>query len=340
MLKEYGIDEPEPVLELPTTATKIDKEIATLRQGRWNKAITTCIGAIAGTYVASQYGAWVISDLLNVVANVSIAGQVAQIAIGTVMMAGAVGYGLYKAVERYFEVKGHETNPVIPPAQAQLNELSSLEQKLEQSRKNIAELEHKLSLSPIASPRYDQEESLTVATTPPTIWSTVKKIALGSISFINGVTAGAFIARVFFVKGTAIALPFVAASLSNPITIGILVGLGVAYGAFKFYQYHQERKEEHAKVLLAQRDERIQCLAQEVVISGMREKLYSAMVKKMEEPDNTEINAKTMTTQPLTTGLSHTVFARPRSKSLGGEPAIGSPDANLTRLGPPKNRAA
>jgi hypothetical protein len=92
--------------------------------------------------------------------------------------------------------------------------------------------------------------------------------------------------------------------------------------------------------LLAQRDERIQCLAQEVVIAGMREKLYSAMVKKMEEPGLSEASTRALSTQPLTTGLNHTVFARPRSKSLGGEPAIGSPDVDLTRLGPPKNRAA
>jgi hypothetical protein len=342
-LQDYGIeDKPEPFTEEEDTiaVSKLDARIATLGQGKWKKTAVAFMATMVGTYVAAQYGAWVVSDFLNSVASITIGAPIVQIVLGTIMMVGAFSYGLYKAIERFFEVKVHATNPKVSVAQAQQKELSNLEKRLENSQKNIAELEAKLDLLPVNSPRYDQEEFLNDANRQrPTIWSSIKKIAAGSIQVINGITTGAFIARVFFVKGTAIALPFAAASLSNPITIGILVGLGLAYGAFKFYQYHQQRKEEHAKLLLEQRDERIEFLKQEVVIAGMREKLYNAMAKKMNEAASIT-QAKVPVPQPLTNALNHTVFARPRNMSVGTSPAVGSPAVDLAPLGGPKNRAA
>jgi hypothetical protein len=68
--------------------------------------------------------------------------------------------------------------------------------------------------------------------------------------FLNFGMTGAFVARTIFIRGlTAFLLPGLAAAvcLSNPITIGILVGAFVAWGFYKYYTYRKAQNEQKMK---------------------------------------------------------------------------------------------
>ncbi|MES2218698.1 MAG: hypothetical protein V4501_09840 [Pseudomonadota bacterium] len=321
-------------------ASKLDQKILSLGKGKWKKTAVTLIATIGGTFVALQYGAWIISDILNMVANITIGAPIVQLVLGSLMIAAAGIFGIYKAVERFYQVKDHEANQKISVFEQQKLDLKSLENRLEASQKNIAIQEKKLGITPGTDlPRYDEKQFFTdISRRGPTVWTTFKKVCTRALQFLNGGLTGIFLARLFFVKGTAIALPFVAATLSNPITIGILVGAGIAYGAFKFYQFHEQRKEEHAQKLLAEREERIECLKQEVIIAEMREKLYTTRVELRETVEDYSIPSTTVKPEPSYSKIANTTLfgGQPRRYSDSDIPDI---DSAPVITPPPKSAA-
>jgi hypothetical protein len=318
-----------------TQASEMDKKILSLSKGKWKKTAVTLFATIVGTYVGAQYGSWIVTDILSTVTNFTVGLPVVQIVLGTALMALAAGYGVYKAVQRYFEVK--EYGPKISAIDLQQSAISTLEKTLQEKQKAIASLEQKLGANLVAYKPFSQgpsaKEHLFADSygSPPTVWSTVKKAATRVFHFVNGACTGIFLARLLFLKGQAIALPFVAASFSNPVTIGVLVGVGVLYGAFKLYQYHQERKEEHAKALLDRREERLQCLKQEVELAGLREKLYTAQVSALPAIEASRPRAKSAVVSikdAKVTFFAEPPSERPRSYSENDKPAKEVPAAD------------
>jgi hypothetical protein len=97
------------------------------------------------------------------------------------------------------------------------------------------------------------------------------------IKFIDGCCTGIFIARAFIVKNSAIALPKIMIfSFSSPVTIGILIGAGLLFGAFKAGEYILSRHYAYGQDLLKTRTERLEYLKNEVEIADLREKLFIA----------------------------------------------------------------
>jgi hypothetical protein len=266
----------------------IDEKITGLTKGKWKKTAITFISVLGGTYVAAQYGAWIITDILNSLSVAVLGIPMVNIILGAGLLAIAGIYGIYKAVERYREVGKFQKNEKIAALKNNQAELNDLETRLANHQKNIAANEKTLGLAPApVVNKYVEEQFFNDITRKgPTKWTTFKKVATRAFHFVNGVCTGIFLGRLFLVKGTAIALPFAAAMLSNPITIGVLCGIGLLYGAFKMYQYHERRKEERAKLLFEQRAERIACLKQEVELAGLRDQLLSIEAEKKVAADN------------------------------------------------------
>jgi hypothetical protein len=313
-------------------APSIDKPITSLGKNKWKKATVALISTVGGTYVAAQYGSWIIMDLINIVANISSVLPLVNFVVGIVLLTVTGLYGIYKGYERYNSVKANNNLLDIKENQKLIN----LEERLENLKKFVHAKKLELGL-PLKSTKHikrDVEKYFDdIHRRDPNKWTRTKKILKRAFQFVNGFTTGAFIARIFFIKGTVTALPFVAAAFSNPITIGVIVGIGVLYGAFKTYEYHQKRKEERAQLLLAKRAEKITFLKQEIDLAVLEEKLITLKIQDKYK-SGINLSSETITpnnTQPKIITSSRGIFTVPnklvrvRSLSVGDAPLAANP---------------
>jgi hypothetical protein len=282
-LAEYNVgptNTPLHIDKIAASASHIDKPILSLTKNKIKKAAMMFFSAIGGTYVAMQYGAWIVTDMLNVSFNIAASIPVLNI-VGAVLSAITIGYGIYKAYQKYHSLKELEKDATIIELK-QNNRLIDLEATLEKLQKSIAAKKEILGI-PVASNiniKHNEEQFFNdIHRRGPTKTTQLKKFLKRAFHFTNGFCTGAFLARLFFVKGTALILPVAAVVFSNPITIGIIVGVGLIYGAFKAYEYHLNRKEERAKLLLGQRVERMECLQQQVELAKLERKLLTTQIK-------------------------------------------------------------
>jgi hypothetical protein len=333
---------PKPEEDLKGVAVSIDKQIMDVGKNKWKKTAVTIISAAGGTYVAAQYGSWIITDFLSIVANVTIAIPLVNLILGTVLLAGSALYGIYKGYQRYQEVKAHEESVALKEI-AKQQQLENLELRLANLQTSIVVKQAKLGL-PVTTHglvKYNEEQFFeNIYNRGPSKWTQTKKVLKRALQFFNGFCTGAFIARIFFVKGTVVALPFVAAALSNPVTIGILVGVGVLYGAVKLYQYHQDRKEQRAVAMLAQRQERLVCLKQQIDLAELENKLLSAKEQRhyaqLRVAANDEVirppSPDTVSSLSPVTLSSAGLFSQgPRSRSLSRDDDVPEFNAHLSQ---------
>lgn len=288
--RELGVNYREPVEEkaVERSAT-LEAEIDYLGQDKKTKAVTTGVSTTIGTFIGTQYGTWIVADVLAKVFNVVMLTPVVNVVLGWTYMIGSALYGIYNAVKRYGSVKeqretldqelakaGHAVDTLEDRYKAKVARIDALKAELKGMGGNPRFPE---------SVRFDQPQffSDVKRNSPTTGWTTVKRYAMRAFQFLNGFTGGAMIARIFFVKGTAIVLPFAAAALSNPVTMALVFGIGFAYGIFKAYQYHKQRKELHAKEALQQRSERIACLKKQCRLADVAIQVLEHRIQQVKE---------------------------------------------------------
>jgi hypothetical protein len=253
----------------------LDEEIKSLSKNKKIKTAITLLATLGGTFVAIQYAAWIVLDLVKFVANVSIGTDVVSLIVGAGLGAITLVVGIHAAVKRYREVGSFADKSEIKALDKAQAEETSLEEKLNILKSSIAHLQEKSGLrAPVTKLiNYNNDQFFTnVERTGPTKTTKWKKRFTRLYHLINGVCTGIFIGRLFLLKGSATAMFFVVPMLSTPATIGLIVAIGVIYGLFKTYQYHQARKEARAKMLLEQRAERITCLKHEIEFVALQEK--------------------------------------------------------------------
>jgi hypothetical protein len=289
-------------------AESLDQRINQLGRNAKTKAATAFVSKSASAYIGVQYGAWIVTDVLAKVANVACAIPIVNTVCGWAFMAGSLAYGVYKGIKTYSAVKEQKRALAsrVSETQQQAESLETVhKQKLaaiDTKQKLLKSLGGDTKLPKTVDFKESQFYS-DVTRKGESVWTRFKKGAVRALSFFNGITAGAFIARAFCVKGTAVFLPFAAAALSNPITIGIVAGVGVAYGLFKLYEYHQARKEERAQNLLKEYTDRIECLGREVEIADIclqvldkrvteRQAVQSTVVANVDEPQPSAVLSK------------------------------------------------
>jgi hypothetical protein len=343
-------------IDVEETYISGDEEIVLLGQNKWKKTAITGLAATVSTYIAAQYGAWIVTDLLKMALGVSLNIPGLSIGIGIAFMVGSTFYGIYKAYERYQEVKKYAAT--IEKQELKLNsQVSTLEKLYEEKTKKLEKLKEELlvlSKDPADQLWLVQQAKLIKSSTlvaplsqkapePTTFWDKTKKFCSRAYAFLGGATTGIMIGRIATISGSAIFLPFAAAALATPYTIGILVAVGVVYGLFKAYQYHQARKEAKAKALFESRAEKIEALKEQSEVADLQIKLLSA--KKAEllnrasaEPQATEkqpgvavkarddvaLVQKRSTALPAYAGSSQTLFARQTKDDLDRVPLSAS----------------
>ena len=278
-VKSY--EKPLDLTKTPGRAAGMDQQILTLTKKKKRKAVMAFLSAVGGTYVAFQYGAWIIMDFLEEAAKLAASIPLLNV-LGVALLGTTVLYGVYKACQRYSTLQKNEKQANLQ-ALAHNQRALDLEKELKHLNQFIAFKQNKLGIAklPAENIQHDQDQFFTdVNRRGPSRMTRVKKILKRAFHFVNGFCTGAFLARLFFVQKTAIILPAAAVAFSNPVTIGIIVGVSLLYGAFKAYEYHLNRKEERAKLLLEQRTERLDCLRQQVELARLENELLSAKIKQ------------------------------------------------------------
>ncbi|MEO8400274.1 MAG: hypothetical protein ABI597_00575 [Gammaproteobacteria bacterium] len=253
-------------------SSTMDKELDYLNKDHGYKTAAEFVSTTWGTYIGVQYGAWIVTDMLSKLASVTSAIPIVNLICGAAFIGVSVLNGIYKAAARYTGLgktadEANLKNQSLEAASA----AQSLEDILIEKREANNDLRRQLKAKkgnleglPKCPVQFDEPQFFgDVTRDGPSKWTKVKKFAKRSLTFINAFTGGAFVARIIFVKGTAIFLPFVAVA-GGPWTIPVLVGIGLLYGVFKLWEYHVKQKEQRSKDLLAQHEEHVQCLKKDI----------------------------------------------------------------------------
>jgi ABC-type nickel/cobalt efflux system permease component RcnA len=281
---------PLHINKMPARAGSMDEAILSSTKNQRKKVLIAFASAVGGTYVAMQYGTWIITDFLKAVMKITASDPVLNI-IGVVLLAVTTGFGIYKAYQRYQAIKKLEAD-AANIASKQNKQLTDLETKLDELQKSIAAKKEKLGIpiSPDSNIKHNEEQFFQdIHRRGPTKTTNAKKFLKRAFQFVNGFCTGAFLARLLVVKYTAILLPAAAVVLSNPITIGIIASIGLLYGALKAYEYHLIRKEERADLMLKQHVERMECLQQQVELAQLENKLLSVKIKHAHKLANSQV---------------------------------------------------
>jgi hypothetical protein len=232
-----------------------------------------------------QYAAWIITDALSKLAKITSAIPIVNLVCGAAFIGVSGLVGLVKMYVRYNAVKDDNKKKTLStPAvsQAELKNYTDTVKKLEESyNKKLAAI-NTLKLELVGDTQlpefahYKEPKFFNDVTLKPNYdkgwrkhFNRVVPYLEYSLQFINNFASGVFLSRLLLVKGTAIFLPFVAASLSNPITIGLIIGIGVAFAAYKTYEFYRDQKEKRAQELLNQKSERIDHLTKQLELMDL-----------------------------------------------------------------------
>jgi hypothetical protein len=107
-------------------------------------------------------------------------------------------------------------------------------------------------------------------------WSKARKYAFAAFVFLSGATTGIMIGRIATVVATVAFIPFAAAMLSNPFTIGVLAFCGLVYGGVKLAQYLMDKQEAKAKKLHEERAQKKTLLQGQNEVAGLQIQLLKA----------------------------------------------------------------
>lgn len=268
-----------------------------LTQDIKTKTATTFASTLIGSYIAAQYSAWIVTDfIIKGIMRLSRSDaatyafpKIVNIIGGWALMAIALVHAIYRTAVTYQQRKGtaESTQELLRKAEYQSNEL---EQVLKDTQARVKLLKARLPLvnTPETPAEFSQPKLYTHLNVPPKkgFWGHVDRVFNSRpFAFLNSFMTGVFLARIFFVKGAAILLPFLAATLSNPVTVAILLAVGVAYGAFRVYQGEVEKREAAAKEALEKASEHTHCLKQQVEFTLVVEKFLMKNQIERQEGD-------------------------------------------------------
>lgn len=206
----------------------------------------TWITAFVGSYIGLQYIAWLIIDITFKTAGVILPGiELVNILGGIGLFIGAGIYSTYKGYEAHKKAQGEPDiiHPVTSPKdlyEERVQQINQLKRELTGKQYNNHVIDAKelevASSAAITIPDQFKPKNLN------TNKEIAKRVGKAFYTFIKSFMTGAMLARCFLVKGSALLLPFAAAALSNPATIGIVVAVSVTFALIKVYQEYQAIK--------------------------------------------------------------------------------------------------
>ncbi len=271
-----------------------DSQSFVLGQGKWRKSAVTFLSETISAFIGAEYLAWLVTDLLQAAGVVlNMAGLAFGVGIAMLVCSGL--YGIYKAAITYQEVETNKakikdleteqkkkTISLDNNYKSQLKDIEALRKEIDglaKKHNRQADLnwlkEHNKQFNFVAGIDSKAESDKQSTDKWAGIKTGIKKFSAHAFIFVAGATTGIMIARAATVIGTLTFLPFVAASLSNPVTIGIIAAAGLVYGLFKVYQYYEAKKENKAKALFEQRAHKIEILKSQSEVAELQIKLLT-----------------------------------------------------------------
>lgn len=271
------------------TQLESDDRYAILGRGKWKKTGVIFLSTLISTYINVQYGAWWVTDFLKEAAGMAFDSASLVSGLGIVFIGCSVAYAIYKAVKRYREVKKYKAK--LEKQEIEFNnEVASLESTCARKQAIIEGLKSELESSMVDGLDRlwlkQQSRRIKSANVVPSSQivkpsSQVTTIAMAVLVFFAGATSGIMMGRVATIAATLTFVPFAAASLSNPVTIGILVACGVVFGLFKVYEYYQKKKEAEAKRLFEERQEKLELLTGQCKLADLQIRLLEEKKKQL-----------------------------------------------------------
>ncbi|HSW93058.1 MAG TPA: hypothetical protein VLJ15_01740 [Gammaproteobacteria bacterium] len=230
-------------------------------------------------YVNLQYVSWITSDFLLLVGAGLESIPVINTIMGSAIIAGSVLYGIYKAGIGHYARQNVAVDAKVELAKQAETGVLSLEAQYRNTLKEINQIKAGLSpedrVLPMTLPELDNPQfGGARSRTSIKWWSQVKKAGIRSLTFINSITTAAFVMRCLLIKGAAIYLPFAAAAFSNPVTIALIFGVGILYGALKVYEYNINRKQAKAEEALKESVEKTKHLTQQVQLANLALRVF------------------------------------------------------------------
>jgi hypothetical protein len=298
------------VTTVATRHSKFDQKIEYLNSWFYLviKPVVNFFSYGLGSFVALQYCTWVVAGAARLAASLiipdiskpgldSVSTFITGNCIAYPLLAISVVIGCYKAGEAIFEVL-KQNQEVDENLAEHSEEFITLEEKLSVHQAKYGNLIDKKPLVQVQVDHLETQFFEDAKRHGPKESTNWKKLGGRVFQFINGGCTGIFIARAFTVQNSAIALPkFLIFSFNAPVTIGILAGVGIVFGAFKAAEYILLRKYTYRKNLLNTRTERLEYLRNEVEIADLREQLFKAKQKPLIAPAN-DIASTTVSVAP------------------------------------------
>lgn len=295
-LTKKALEEKFGIGTLSTVKQSYDKTIKPAPEPQKKNGLVdaTWLSSFVGSYITLQYVAWLAVDIVAQAASIILPEiKLVQFAAGIFIFAGAAIYGLFKADQASKKYGGSEEPAATIPKK-------TAEEIYAERIQTINGLKHNLLGKPYNGGVIDGS-MLSVAkppvitiqpkyTPPPkTTWETVKDVGKRSLKvllkFAGSFMTGAMLARCFLVGGSATFLPFTALALSNPWTLGLVIGIGVAWGMFQFYKQYQEFKAEEEQQAKLEAEKK----NAEYVHAIQKADLQIAALKKLEDKVHAEV---------------------------------------------------
>lgn len=278
-------------------SSDFDEEVLyAVRSGK-KKAAVEFVSTVVGLYVSLQYACWIVTDFLCVVGGIAAAADPTPLVgmiVASCMLAAAVFAGIAQALKVYTNAAQKKEaleklelqenlrttqNTLMNTLRGKMQEITLLKQQVAELEKNCAP-EYKMHVSTQLTIATLEASSLLVPPPPPApLW---RRALTGAYDLVQGGMTAVFVLRTLIVVGTSsYTFPFIlglAPTLAfPPVTIAILVAGFFAFGAFKVYQAHQNRKKAEAEQLLLEGPEKLAKARQEIdtadcVIKMLKEK--------------------------------------------------------------------
>lgn len=282
-LKEVNISVPNK--EKVKGILENDSKVAILTKNSRKRIAAEFIAVTISSFTGAQYAAWIITDLLKVAANVTLNGVGFSMGFGIAFMACSVIYGAYKAYIKHKEIVRYreQSDEIKAALDAKVNVLENIyKDKLSLVQNLAGEITKLDQVGSWLSTQMNKFNN-TMALAPKIPEQPKAGLRSYLYAFVNGITTGVLIARIATIAGTAVFLPFAAAALGNPYTIGLIVTLGVVYGLFQVYQHWQKQEENSIKAIHTQREENINSLQDQIDLANLQIKLLEDKKEKLQQ---------------------------------------------------------
>ena len=263
-----------------------DEKISFLGQDKWQKSAAIFLAKGINAYLGAQGISWIVTDIIKAAFGFSFNAVGFSLGFGIAFMVGSAAYGLYAAYQKKAEVENNLAQIESQKTHFAHEEMS-LEKKYAYDMARLTTLKNELAaimtkpqdfmwlktqIQKMSNANFLPPSIIKAA--PPESFSSDAKVMLArAYEFLGGAGTGIKLVCIATLPGAAIFVPFGTAILTAPLSIGILIAVGIVYGAFKLYLASEQRKTDEAVALLKEKENKVECMQAQIKLAVLQIKL-------------------------------------------------------------------